>query len=289
MTVILFATTDTKGARAAEFERLTASVAASRDEVGDLRFHVLLQNCDPAERDRRQARAPDWCRIAAEPGRVSASAARNRLIQAALAEAPARRDDVIGFPDDDAWLPEGFIRKLAALFASCRDLDVLLCRVSPSPDSEPFDAASVAPLSMVRLVRTTMASNMFMRGSIMTRVGLFDPGLGVGTPAGGGEDTDYMIRAALVAGRSGFIDRPLVGHPVPSNLKKGAYYSSGLTVLARYARRHPALMREFRRKVLVGLYFVLRRTVTLRTYGDALRGGVRVYRGRGDAAGTPGR
>lgn len=279
MTILLFATTDTKGSRADAFERLTASVAASRDAVRDLRFYVLLQNCDAAEHGRLQAAAPAWCRMLAVPGRVSASAARNGLIKIALAEAPARHDDLVAFPDDDAWLPEGLVGALAAMFDRRPELDVLLCRVSPRPDTAPFDVDAVVPLSLVQLVRTTMASNMFMRGSIMTRVGLFDPGLGVGTPAGGGEDTDYMLRAALTAGRSGFIDRALVGHPIPGNAKKATYYGSGLTVLARYARAHPALMWEFRRKILVGLYFVLRGMVPPRRYGHALREGLRTYRG----------
>src|SRR3712207_432708 len=101
MTVLLFTTTDVRGSRRADFERLLASVDVSAQAGMPVRHHVLLQNCTPTEHSRHLATAPAHRRIDAVPGQLSLSAARNHMISTAQAEGPISRDDIVGFPDDD--------------------------------------------------------------------------------------------------------------------------------------------------------------------------------------------
>ncbi len=244
-----------------------------------VRHHVLLQNCGPAVLARQRGAAPAHRRIEAVEGRLSLSAARNRLMDAAFREEPAGRDDIVGFPDDDCWFPAGFLARVAGVFGSRPALDLVVCRCARAPDPAVFDASDLAPVSARAIVRLSSSNTMFLRGSLPGPVGDFDPGLGLGTPAGGGEDTDYVIRAFLRSREAGFIDRALVGHPEPDRDSAAKYFRGAFIVLARHARSRPALTREFLRKLLVGLYFIGRGQLSPGTYTRALGDGLRAWRG----------
>jgi glycosyltransferase involved in cell wall biosynthesis len=275
MAIVLFTTTDLRGARQADFHRLLSCI--ERSHGVDIRHYILLQGCtDDALRDWKTA-APAVCRLFAVSGGVSLSEARNRLIASALAEAPAQHGDVVAFPDDDCWFPDGFLERLAQVFASREALDLLICRMAFDPEASPFDAADVAPVSARKIVRMSSSNNMFLRGSLMAALGLFDHGLGLGTAAGGGEDTDYVVRAFLRARQSGLIDRALVGHAPPDQGSAAKYFQGALIVLARHARSRPALAAECLRKVLVGLYFTSRGQLSVSGYAGALQQGVRSF------------
>jgi hypothetical protein len=278
MTVLLFTTTDVSGPRGADFERLLASVDASVQAGLPIRHFVLLQNCNPEALERHRAEAPPYRRVDAVAGRLSLSAARNRMLAAARVEAPAGPDDIVGFPDDDCWLPSGFLARLIEVFRARPMLDLLLCRVALDPNTAQFDARSVVPASASAVVRQSNSNNMFLRGSLLDPVGDFDPALGLGTPAGGGEDTDYVIRVFLRSKEAGLIDRPLVGHPVPDRDSAAKYFRGAFIVLARHARRRPALARELLRKLLVGLYFIAQGRLSVKTYSVALSDGLRAWR-----------
>ncbi|MBV9077398.1 MAG: glycosyltransferase family 2 protein [Methylobacteriaceae bacterium] len=287
MTIHLFTTSDLKQPRWDDLERLLASVAASSRDLA-IRHHLLLQNCDEAGLARLRARAPGCCRLTALPGRVSLSEARNRLLAAAWDEGPPAADDVVGFPDDDCWLPEGWLAEVDRLFTSHERLDVLVCRVSLDPVA-PDAAPPLRPAAARDVVRMASSNSMFLRAPLVREIGPFDPELGLGTAAGGGEDTDYVIRAYLAGRETGFIDSPLVGHPPPSRDTAAKYYRGAFLVLARHARRQAALRREFLRKILVGLYFAGRGKLSLRDYGAALREGATAWRAGSAAFAAGGR
>jgi hypothetical protein len=215
---------------------------------------------------------------------MSISNARNRMMAAAVAEAEPRAGDVVGFPDDDCWFPDGFLGRLVALFGQSANLDVLVCRVSLDPNADGFDAASSRPMAVRQAVRVTTSNNMFFRGSLIAAIGRFDPGLGLGTASGGGEDTDYVIRAFLQARDAELIDRPLVGHPVPDRVSAARYFRGALIVLAYHARSRPALTLEYLRKILVGLYFTMSGKISVAGYRHALADGARALRAKRDLA-----
>ncbi|WP_448956247.1 glycosyltransferase family 2 protein [Labrys neptuniae] len=270
MSLILFSTTDLAGPRRQEFARMLASIERNCHGGPAIRLYVLLQNATPERLDALQVQVPSCCRMTAIPGRCSISAARNQLIARALEDEAIGADDVVGFPDDDCWYPDGVAAGLADSFAALADLDVLICRVALQPDGAPPRDGEVRPARVRDIVRVTTSNSMFLRGSVFLRLGDFDPELGVGTPNGGAEDTDYAIRALLVAGQAGLIDRALIAHPVPDQDSAAKYYRSALIVLARHAGRRPALMMEFLRKIAVGGYFLARRKLSARGLFAAL-------------------
>lgn len=280
MTVLLFTTTDLRGPRGAEYQRLLASVDDSAEAGVPIRHHVLLQNCDPETLARHREAAPEHRRIEGVEGRLSISAARNNQMASALREIPAADNDIIGFPDDDCWFPSGFLERLERVFAARRGIDLLVCRCSRRPDKAPFDAAEVSPVNVRTIVRLSSSNSMFLRGSLVGPIGGFDPALGLGTPSGGGEDTDYVIRAFLLGREAGFIDRPLIGHPEPDPNSAAKYFRGAFIVLAQHARSRPALTWEFARKIMVGLYFIGRGKLSPSLYGRALGEGLRAWRRR---------
>lgn len=273
MAIHLFTTTDWRGPRRADLARLLDSVERSRAEGVRVHHHLLLQNCTAEElaAARESEEMPSETRVSAIPGRAPISAARNQLIAGALAETPFGADDVVAFPDDDCWYADGFLKRLETAFAARPGLDFLLCRVANEPEDDPDGLRDVAPASAAQIVRLAMSNSLFVRGGLAASLGAFDPALGLGTPARGGEDTDYAVRALLAGRTTGFVDRPLVGHPPADRSAAARYYHGAAIVLARYARRRPALMREYLRKLLVGLVFTLQGRIQARTYVEALR------------------
>ncbi len=277
MTIILLTTTDLGGPRRADFARLVASIAASASLGLRIRSLVLLQNCPLDKRALIASTMPACCRVFAVSNRMSLSAARNHLLDLMIAEEAPSCDDIVGFPDDDCWYPVSFHQRLSQVFASCGTLDLLVCRVSLEPDLDAFDARDVTPITTPQVVRLPNSNSMFLRASLVANVGRFDPTLGLGTPNGGGEDTDFVVRAYLLANAAGIIDRPLVGHPEPDRTTAAKYFRGALIVLARHGRQSPALLRELLRKVLVGLYFVVCGKLRVPTFWGALVEGARTF------------
>lgn len=274
MTIHLFTTTDLRGERAATFIRMIESIARSEVRGMTLRVHVLFQNCSSEAIAARVAQLPIESRLRVSPVRMPLSAARNHLMAEALAEAPFGDDDIVAFPDDDCWYPDGLLAQLETAFRERSRLDLLLCRVSLDPYEAPDALEAMEPATTAAVVRLTMSNSLFVRGRLATALGAFDPALGLGTPAQGGEDTDYAIRAFLAGQETAFVDRALVGHPVADRKAALRYFHGATLVLARHARhaRHkPALMREFLRKLLVGFYFVGRGRLDPRHFLDILR------------------
>ena len=107
---------------------------------------------------------------------------------------------------------------------------------------------------------------MFFRGATVAAVGPFDLAFGLGTTNGGGEDTDYALRALLKARRAVFIDLPLVGHRESDLAGVARYYKGSLAVLSRHALERPDFCFEYLRKLAVGAYLALRSQLTLRGY-----------------------
>lgn len=257
LTLILFSTTDLKGARQAEFARMLRSLGRNALGPQPVRCHMLLQNCSEEELVALRDKAPACCHLRAISGRCSISAARNLLIAAATGTEAFGPDDFVAFPDDDCWLPDHLAASLAAIFAGLERLDLLICRIAPDPSLTGFGPGEVAPASTRQVVRIATSNSMFLRGPAFRSLGRFDEALGVGTPNGGAEDTDFVIRAFLAARQSGFVDRAAVAHITPDRNSAAKYYRGALIVLARHAHRNPALFYEFLRKLLVGGYFTL--------------------------------
>lgn len=266
MTIRLITTSDAAGPRAHDLRRLLASVEANAAVAREpIRMHLLLQN-QPA--DVPAGTFPAWCTVSTIGGRCSLSAARNHVLRPLLRDGLVADADLIGFPDDDCWLPSHVLGHVVDVFRRRADLGVFLCRCSLSPD----DDAAAPPIrraTVPQIVRLSSSNTGFYRGHVLKAAGLFDESLGLGTSIGGSEDTDFVIRASFVAGETGFVDRALVGHAAPSRDSAVRYFRGSLVVLARHAHRSPGLALELARKLCVGMVFAARRRMTFAALAES--------------------
>lgn len=184
---------------------------APRDEA----TACLVQQRFPEVRYLRESRPGlDW--------------ARNRAIAAA-------RGEIIAFTDDDVVVDAGWIRALAAVFH--RDPAVM----GVTGIVVPYELETEAQVLFERYrsfargfatSRTQMpdaggrsvafrngatgrfgtGANMAFRRVLFDQVGLFDPGLGAGTPARGGDDLDMFFRVLKAGYALVYEPRALVRH-----------------------------------------------------------------------------
>ena len=265
MRLVLFTTSDLGSGREADFIRMVESVGQDLRDT-EIKIFALLQRAGEADRLRYQQLLPSGSVVAAESGRVSLSAARNRLLDIANTYNAVTDDCVVGFPDDDCWYPPGFVHQLVKSFFHDSHLDMLACRVSLKPTAPNSIGPAVAPARAFHVVRRSSSNSMFFRGGLVAALGAFDPTLGLGTPNGSGEDTDYALRGFLRARRAAFIDAALVGHRESDLASVARYFRGSAVVLGRYALRSPGLFFEFTRKLAVGAYLALRSSLSTQEY-----------------------
>ena len=150
-------------------------------------------------------------RIVEAPGQ-GLSIARNVAIRSA-------QHDIVAFTDDDVLVDEFWLKNLAYGFS--RDSRVAcVCGMVPSAElvtsaqsyfdrrvgwaagCEPavFDMAVPPPddpLFPMRVAQFGTGANFAVRRDVLIELGGFDEGLGIGSPAGGGEDIDIFVRILL--------------------------------------------------------------------------------------------
>ncbi|MGX2039520.1 glycosyltransferase family 2 protein [Methylocaldum sp. MU1018] len=270
---LLFTTNDSAGGRSDELERMVRSVERAMARSG-LRVvqYLLLQRHGP---DRPLPELPGYIRVTAIPERVSLSKARNLLLDLAHKDGLFERSLMVAFPDDDAWYPEGTLEGMLALFAGDDALDLAICRYSSKPwalSALPQGLSAARPVSAGKFVANASSNTMFFRAARAAQTGYFDESLGVGAPINGGEDLDYALRAYVASGEKAvWIDAPLVGHRDPHRWLIGHYYVGSLYALSRSAAANRAVALQAVRKVLVGVYLLLRRELAWTEFLRALR------------------
>jgi glycosyltransferase involved in cell wall biosynthesis len=168
--------------------------------------------------------------------------------------------DIVAFPDDDCWYPDGLLSYVASRFEQEHRLDGVTGRfVDGDGRSEGRWLAQSQPLTRYSVWRGAISFSIFLRRNLVTHIGLFDEklGVGAGTPWGAGEETDYLLRGLQAGGRIEF-DRSLVlRHPV-----KAAAFDAAAR--ERQGRYEAGFGRVIRRGGFPGWYFPY---VCLRTMG----------------------
>ncbi|MBT9566923.1 MAG: glycosyltransferase [Thiobacillus sp.] len=128
--------------------------------------------------------------------------------------------DLVAFPDDDCWYPDGLLSYVASRFERDAGLDGLTGRfVDEKGRVEGRWLSRSQVLNRYTVWRGAISFSIFLRRGLVDQIGPFDEALGVGagTAWGAGEETDYLLRGLKAGGRILF-DRELVlRHPVKTS------------------------------------------------------------------------
>ena len=194
--------------RADELGRLLDSLEAQ--DYPSLRVVVVDQNADLRAEDLLVGRPLELVHLRSETG---LSRARNVALEQV-------RADVLAFPDDDCVYPPGLLQRVAERFAHDKTLDGLTGRAA---DSSGRSARSwkddVARLTDDNLWNRAISFTIFLRRSVVDRVGIFDERLGLGSPEpwGSGEEIDFLVRAIRQGSRIEYDPALVVQHDVREN------------------------------------------------------------------------
>jgi glycosyltransferase involved in cell wall biosynthesis len=106
--------------------------------------------------------------------------------------------DVVAFPDDDCTYPAGLLDEIARRFVADEELGGITGRVE---DESGASSASwqrdAADLDRENVWNRANSATLFLRRSVVERVGTFDERLGIGSgePWSSSEEIDYVVRA----------------------------------------------------------------------------------------------
>ncbi|MBB3938029.1 hypothetical protein [Aureimonas phyllosphaerae] len=124
---------------------------------------------------------------------------------------------------------------------------------------------------------------MVFRSQVAHDLGDFDLDLGVGARLNGSEDNDYSLRAFAVFRWAHFLPQPAIGHRDRNTAIRAKCYRSGLMVIARHARRLPALRSALLRKLAVCSALMARGELKPTAFVGVVRTAAGELRGAGDA------
>ncbi len=219
--------------RSLELQHLFESIVAQR--YSELEVIVVDQNLDD-----RVLRVVDTfmgrlnlVRIVSLPG---ATRARNAGLAVATGE-------IIGFPDDDCWYPEGLLVKVAAFLERNDKWDgVIGHTVDASGQTTLPWKDGAGALSLAMSWRRSVTYVYFLKRAAALAAGGFDESLGpgAGTPWGAGDDNDFMLRT-LKRGARVYFDPGIAVHHPP--LFQG-FDATALAKRASYARADGRVLRK---------------------------------------------
>lgn len=269
MRLLLLTTVSSDPTRLALCERLIASINAQSSPDLEVKHLLLIQDLPDDNVEGRIAREHDWVCVHRSSRCLSLSKARNILLELARNAGDLEVADVVAFPDDDAWYPSPFLAGLSRLFSGSTQPDIFVCRYSVTPEPTDGDMGAADEPSLLQFVQSASSNTMFISANIVRQLGPFDETLGVGTDLPGAEDLDYALRARLKARTVSASTMALVGHRDKSVSLKAKYYSADLLVLMRYAKDWSHIV-LFCRKLMVGLYLIGARRLSISEWADAL-------------------
>jgi glycosyltransferase involved in cell wall biosynthesis len=198
--------------RVAELERLLDSLKAQTHKA--FRVIVVDQNSDDRLAPVLAGHDLDILHLTAAPG---LSRSRN----AALDQLTA---DVATFPDDDCAYAPDLLEAVARRFGRDPKLDGMSVptadRDGRSDPGWPHAAVGVTKTNVWNLVAS---AGIFLRRSVVDRVGRFDERLGLGVPESwsSGEETDYVIRALEAEARIEYDPTIVVEHDLRTHDSRG--------------------------------------------------------------------
>ncbi len=150
---------------------------------------------------------------------------------------------IVAFPDDDCTYPPGLLETVTRRLAEHPDLDGLVGRTADPegrPPSRRF-SAEAGRLDRASVWTRGNSASLFVRRSLVERVGGFDEELGVGSDSGLlGEEVDWLIRCLDLGAQLAYDPGLVVEHPSPPRTGEeqlAAAARAGATV-GHLLRRH---------------------------------------------------
>jgi glycosyltransferase involved in cell wall biosynthesis len=245
-------------------------------------FRVLLvgQNAD----DRVAAVAARHLQLRIEVLQAAPGVSRAR--NAAL---PRITAELVAFPDDDCTYPPELLESVARRFAERPDLDGLTGRTGDTAGEVAANwSPSPGPVDRATIWHRANSASIFLRASLVRRVGLFDErlGLGSGNPWSSAEELDYLLRALRLGARIEYDPGLVVHHALRAPTAGGRRelgFRDGASVgfLLRKHRYPAAAVARMLVRPLGGAAVSLVRgdASRARYYTATLRGRVAGYRG----------
>ncbi|HEU4970578.1 MAG TPA: glycosyltransferase [Gaiellaceae bacterium] len=258
--------------RSEELERLLGSLEAQ--QYARLRVVVVDQNED-------ERLAPILAERALEVRHIRAARGLARARNAGLALAEG---DVVAFPDDDCTYPAGLLAEVARRLAADESLGGISGRVE---DESRASSASwkrdAADLDRENVWNRVNSAALFLRRSVVERVGTFDErlGLGSGEPWSSSEEIDYVVRAIGAGARIAYDPSVVVRHRVvPDDAAVGYRDGAGVGYILRKHGYSPRTVARMMVRPIGGALVSLARLDAARSryYAASLRGRVRGYR-----------
>ena len=127
--------------------------------------------------------------------------------------------DLVAFPDDDCWYPDGLLRFVELKLTAAPELDGLTGRSTDGAGAESagnfYKTPGIVDIKSVWGGGISFA--IFLHRRIAEGIGDFDESLGVGagTRFGSGEETDYLIRGLKLGAQLWYDPDLIVYHPNP--------------------------------------------------------------------------
>ena len=259
--------------RVDELARFLDSMA--EQEYPSVRVLVVDQNEDGRLEPIVSQRGVETLHLRSEPG---LSRARNAALEHVTA-------DVIAFPDDDCVYPPRLLDRLAERFQTDPGLEGVTGRAM---DTGGRSAASwktdAAILTDDNLWNRAISFTIFLRRSVVGRVGAFDVRLGLGSPEpwASGEEIDYLIRALRSGARIDYDPSLVVRHDVHADdARNGRRDGASVGYLLRKHRYSARVLARMLIRPLAGTVVSLARLdrAGASYYVATFSGRIRGYRG----------
>jgi glycosyltransferase involved in cell wall biosynthesis len=238
--------------RTEELEKMIASL--SRQEPADFELIVVDQNDD----DRV---APLLTELAARKTVKHVRLSRKNLCAARNAGLEHTSGEIVAFPDDDCWYPEGLLPTIEKWFDNNSGYDILATGANDENGNRSGNRwfQDQCDISPVNALRTTFSNSLFVRRTKVPNTIRFDEKLLAS------EETDWILRL-IKAGLPGRFDRTIsVGHPCRDML-------SGTVTHSRARKYGKGMGQLVRRHSLPGLWLSLLSYDLLRAVVVTLRG-----------------
>ena len=165
--------------------------------------------------------------------------------------------DIVAFPDDDCWYPDGLLARVVSEFQNRPLVDGLTGRSEDGRGQASGGSFSrrQSQVNLKNVWKKGISYTIFLRSKVCAAVGPFDEALGVGarTRFGSGEETDYLIRTIKLGFNIQYLPDLVVFHPNPI-----LYSRKHRNKAFRYGVGMGRVLSKHRYKLSFNLYTVLR-------------------------------